>query len=65
MSFISFSMNFGTLNDFLEFQNRKRNWRKKNVAQHWAAIWPTTLHRWLSPEGKMASQPPHANCVAA
>jgi hypothetical protein len=49
-------MNFGTLNEFQGIQNGK-NWKKKHGAQYWAAIRPMALHRWLSPEGKMANQP--------
>jgi hypothetical protein len=52
-------MHFGTLNEFLEIQNGKRNWKtkKKHGAQYWTAIRPMALHRWLGPEGKAASQP--------
>jgi hypothetical protein len=38
-------MNFGTLNEFQEIQNGKRNWKKKNGVEYWVANQPTTLHR--------------------
>jgi hypothetical protein len=61
--FISYLSKFYFI--FYEFWNLERisgnskwkKWKKKNGAQYWAAIRPMALHRWLSPEGKMANQP--------
>jgi hypothetical protein len=34
LSFILFSMNFGTLNEFQEIQNGKRIWKKRNSGRY-------------------------------
>jgi hypothetical protein len=49
-------MNFGTLKEFLEFQNGKQNWKRKNGARYWATLRPTTSWVWPGPVGNTAQQ---------